>query len=331
MESMTAASSQNFRFLALPTEIRMVIYRLVLPYSKYVEDLEFMDCPISWFKGTSPALLFGNRQTYREATEILYKENLFALYVRHPRAARLPMNESRADPESFVLISWRDRSWAHPRNSRLPLSVLRRHINRLDIRRLHVSLPPFDDLIGVDAFMRRSSYAGFHGISAWVRKCAKQGGCLDHQEEQRMAYVRKYKEPVDEIGDFIREMPRLDHLSISFQLGDFDITHIEYLIGEILEKREVGVAKCFYVVTSKRQLPPGERWDTPLLRRFEQTLQSPMGTNIKGDVAHLPARLHDMYWLLRAMRTRQTHENMIRHNDPGNTTTIASALDAILE
>ena len=137
--------TKGFHFSELPTEIRLQIYRLSLPHSTYKSDGEEEDCPVEWMPGCCPSILFTNHQIHHEAADVLYHENVFSMYIRHPRKPRLPMNESRADTDSFFLISWKGRSWSNPRNPRLPSSVLKNGL----VRRLHISLPPFDDLLGM--------------------------------------------------------------------------------------------------------------------------------------------------------------------------------------
>ena len=124
---------------------------MLLPFSVYLDDLETMDCPVRWRRGLCGNVLFVNKQIHREASGILYKENVFSLYIRHPMKARLPMNESRPDDDSFVLFSWTGRHWAHPKNSRSHLRNLSKHPNFPDICKLYVSAPELDGLIGVDA------------------------------------------------------------------------------------------------------------------------------------------------------------------------------------
>ena len=296
-------SPQVFPFLLLPAEIRLRIYRLMLPHSEYHDDsdLERQDCPVEWHPGKYPGILFFNRQTHQEATEVLYRENVFAIYIRHPRVPRLPMGEGRADPESFMLVSWANRSWTNPRNPKLTLSVLRNHPNLRDIRRLHISLPHFgSDLSGIDMYMKKTSYAAFNGIDAWINKCLKAGGRIDDQERERMKYFQQTKEPIDEVGKLLHELPRLDQLCLSFQTHAYDITTTEYLLQEILKKRGITNARCFYIYGLwERQ--PGE------LQYFVGLLQSPVGTKIMEE-SHLPSDMDGMYLLLEAIRKKHERD-----------------------
>ncbi|MCJ1450652.1 hypothetical protein MMC28_000985 [Mycoblastus sanguinarius] len=295
--------SDSFPFIQLAAEIRLPIYKLVLPYSTYCSKLHEHDSPIKWHYGKCPGILFVNRQIHREAAELLYSQNIFAIYVRHPREPRLPMNESRADPESFMLISWANRTWSNPKNPRLPISLLRNHSNFENIRRLHVSLPHFDDLSGVDMFMKKTSYAAFHGINGWIRKCAKDDGRLDAQERERMEYIKQFKEPLDEIGKLLHILPRVDQLNLSLSAGQFDISFIEYLLDGILQRRNVRNAACFYYRPSgtinRREF--GIR-DYSLLQRLNTVLQSPPGDKRES---HLQLDIEGMFWLLQSIRTRQ--------------------------
>ena len=112
-----------FPFLSLPLEIRRPIYRYALPYSideswsanshnTFMPDHTGNHCSryvtraeeglVRWYKGACASILFANRQIHEEACEILYHENTFLIYVKHPRHPRLPMNESRADDDSLL-------------------------------------------------------------------------------------------------------------------------------------------------------------------------------------------------------------------------------------
>ena len=294
-------ASHVFPFLQLPAEIRLPIYRLMLPNSEYHKDSVFerQDCPVKWHRGDCPGILFVSRQIHQEATEVLYRENTFAIYVRHPRAPRLSMGEGRADPESFMLVSWANRTWDNPRNPILPLSVLRNHPHLQSIRRLHVSLPRYGgDLSGVDMFMKRTSYAAFHGIDAWVSKCLKAGGRIDSQERERMNYFQQFKKPIDEIGELLQELPQMDQLCLTFQTHPYDIPTTEYLLQGILKKRGIANARCFYV---------RGHWGGRLeeLQYFVDLLQSPIGTKTP-EKSHLPSDMDGMYLLLETIR--RNHE-----------------------
>ena len=290
-----------FPFLQLAPEIRLQIYRLALPHSVYHDDFGFQrrDCPVEWHHGTCSSIIYVSRQVNREATELLFRENAFAIYVKHPRQPRLPMNEGRADPDSFVLISWAKRHWCNPKNPKMPLTMLQAHPNFRDIRRLHISLPPYSkDLAGIDMYMAKTSYAAFNGINAWIRKCVKEDCLLDSKEKERMEYVRTIKDPIDEVGKLIQQLPRLDQLWLSLQPQPKYITFTEYLLQGMLGTRGVGTARCFYVA---------EQWETHLeeCRYFASLLQSPAGTNVREET-HLPPDLDEMYFLLESIR--RTHE-----------------------
>lgn len=297
----------TFPFLELPTEIRLVIYKLVLPYSEYDYGCgrEKSDCPVVWYPGKSPGILFVNRQISQEATELLYRENTFSVYVRHPREPRLPMNESRADPESFLLISWAKRAWSNPRNPRLPFSTLKDHSNLQNIRRIHVSLPPFDDLLGVDVYMQKSSYAAFHGINAWIRKHSETGGCVDQKDQDRLDYVRQIKEPIDEVAALLRTLPRIDQLHLSLQAREREIGFAEYMVARLLTLRNVHSVRAFYVPRYVGGREDPWVWGNPddrLLLLLRAKLEDPAFTR---EESHLPTRMDEMVSILQAIRTRQ--------------------------
>jgi len=292
-----------FPFLQLPTEIRILIYRLVLPYSGYDVKRENVDSPIVWFRGKCPSILFANRQIHQEATEVLYRENTFAVYVRHPRDPRLPMNAGHADPETFMLISWAQTTWSNPRNPMLPLSILKHHQNLHNIRHVHVSLPPSDDLLGIDVYMQKSSYAAFNGINAWIRKCAKAGGSMDETERERIDYVQQIKEPIDEVGNWLQTLTRIDNLYISLQAREREIVFAEFMLEQILALKTVKRVHAFYV---PRHFGPRRRiWGNPdphLLQLLEKRLEDPVGS--KKD-SFLPKDMDAMFWVLQAIRSRQ--------------------------
>ena len=301
-------SVKFFSFLQLAPEIRLQIYRLALPHSVYHDssDFEKRDCPVEWHHGTCSSIIYISRQINREATEVLFRENTFAIYVKHPRQPRLPMNEGRADPDSFMLISWANRHWSNPKNPKMPLSMLQAHPNFRDIRRLHISLPPYsEDLAGIDMYMKKTSYAAFNGINAWVRKCLKADCLLDAKEIERMEYVKTIKEPIDEVGKSLQQLPRLDQLWLSLQPQPRYITFTEYLLQGILKTRGVVTARCFYVAQNWG-FDVAEQWESheDECRYFASLLQSVAGTNAREET-HLPPDLDEMYFLLDSIRKQQ--------------------------
>ena len=304
-----------FPFLQLATETRLQIYRLLLPYSAYHVEEEKNDSPVRWYLAEydCPSILFVNHQIHREAAEILYHENFFALYVKDTHAPRLPMNESRVDSESFMFISWAKpprmlkarmhRTWAHPQNPRLPLSQLASHQHFHHIRKFHVSLPSFDGLAGVDIFMQKTSFAAFNGVNAWLENRARKGGHLDAAEQDRMSIVQQFKDPIDELGKLLQNLEGIEQLCISVQASKFPITFSEYLVEELLKVDHVGRATCFFIPSLSKV------WDTlylSQLKRWEDLLRSPPGKPAKK--SQLPLEINDMYRLLQAIRTYQQLE-----------------------
>ncbi len=300
-----------FPFLQLPTEIRLPIYRLLLPYSEYHVEGQRNDSPVRWYTGRyhCSSILLVNRQVHREAAEILYRDNFFAIYVKHPREPRLPMNNSRADSESFMFVSWAQNkspnivkakmnwAWAHPRNPRVSWSTLEKHQSFHHIRNFHISLPSFDGLSGVDMFMKKTSFAAFKGVKAWSEKCANKGGCLDVAEGQRMCIVQQYKDPIDQLGRLLQDLERIDRLCISAQISKFQITFSDYLLEELLKVGVVGNAACYFATPLTSY--PGESQ----LRRWKDLLESTPKKPRKE--SQLPPEADGMYRLLRAVRAYQ--------------------------
>ena len=299
-----------FPFLHLAAEIRLAIYALVLPYSQYHQesDWENNDCPVVWNPGKCPSILFASRQTYSEAAEILYRENTFAFYVRHPREPRLPMNESRPDQETFLLISWAKRAWSHPKNPRLPLSSLRRYTNFHKIKQVHLSLPSFNDLLGIDVYMQKSSYAAFNGINAWIARCLQHGGSLDKMEKNRMEYIQRTKEAIDEVGEMVLNLPQIDSLYLSLQARDREIAFAEFMLQGLLNLRNIRTVRAFYVPKKVGGRPDLLVWGDPdysLLDVLKQRLESSEGT-LKD--SHLPSDMREMLGLLQSIRARQQRD-----------------------
>ena len=201
---------------------------------------------IRWYNGICPTILLANRQIHAEACEILYRENTFTIYVRHPRNARLPMNESRADEDSFVFLSWKHRHWAHPRNHKIPLSVLRNHSHLSYIRRVHVNLPLLNDLAAADRFMRRTIYAKYYGLRAWTKKLLASDGKLPDVEQRRMDYINMMKMPIDEVADVLEKLPRIDELVIHVTSETHEIAIIDFVISGLLQLRGIKHAQFLY-------------------------------------------------------------------------------------
>ena len=299
-----------FPFLQLPTETRLPIYRLLLPYSEYHVEEQREDSPVRWYQGKyhCPSILFVNRQIHHEAAEILYRENFFAIYVKHPREPRLPMNESRADSESFIFVSWAEspkflktRAWAHPQNPRIPCSTLRNHQNFHQIRKFHVSLPLFDDLAGVDMFIKKTSFAAFNGVNAWTESCAQKGGYLDITERERMSIVQQFKDPIDELGKLLQTSDRIDQMHLSVQASNIQITFLEYMLEELLKVDAVGSAACYIALSMRRVWRNVD--NESQLKRWEDLLQSAPRKPSKE--SQLSPETDCMYRLLQAVRNDQ--------------------------
>lgn len=295
-------TSGSFPILQLPTEIRLSIYNLILPHSEYHQDSdhEKIDCPVTWYPGICPNILFVNRQIYQEASEILYRDNVFSIYVRHPRNPRLPMNESRADPESFLLISWAGRDWSNPKNPRLPYPILQRHFNFQNVRNVHISTPPFGDLLGINVYLQRSSYAAFNGINAWVNHCVKAGGTIDEKDSERMAYVQQFKEPIDQIAQLLQTLPRIENLHLSIQVEERLITFVEYMLQRVLALRNVNHFRAFYV-SQKSGLHHGNP-GPKLLESLTAKLGKPLSN---GQKIHTSPDLNAMFWVLQSVKEYQ--------------------------
>ena len=301
-----------FPFLQLATETRLAIYRLLLPYSEYYVEAERNDSPVRWYPGKydSPGILFVNRQIHQEAAEILYQGNFFAIYIKHPKEPRLPMNDSRADSESFMLFSWAkspklvkvwmDRAWAHPQNPKIPFSTLESHRNLHHIRKFHISLPPFDGLAGVDMFMKKTSFAAFNGVNAWVEKCARNGGCPDAAEQERMSIIQQFKDPIDELGRLLQRSERIDHFCMSIQASKWQITFLDYLLEELLKVGPLRWAAC-YLAPSMTML--WRTTDESQLRRWEDLLRLP--PQKRKEDSQISLETDNMYRLLQAIRTFQ--------------------------
>ena len=149
------------------------------------------------------------------------------------------MNESRADDDSFVLISWKHRSWAHPRNHKIPLAVLQNHTHFSRICRIHINLRGMRDLLGIDMFMRTACYASEYGLSAWGEKLRVSNGQPLEVEQRRMDYINTIKGPVDEVAEVLQKLPRMTELLIFSTLHSYEISFFEFVISKLLRLRGV--------------------------------------------------------------------------------------------
>ncbi|CAG8956762.1 hypothetical protein HYFRA_00011151 [Hymenoscyphus fraxineus] len=70
----------EFRFLTLPLEIRMMVYRLLLVSHKPIPDSSQLGC--MEYAGIYPAILRTCRQVMNEAGTMLYAENVFTLGLK---------------------------------------------------------------------------------------------------------------------------------------------------------------------------------------------------------------------------------------------------------
>ena len=325
----------SFPFLFLPLEIRRPIYRYALPHSidecsfgleEVSIDLEpnkshprdydsaktIGACPIRWVQGTCPNILFASRQVHEEACEVLYHENAFSIYVRHPRQPRLPLNESRADDDSFVHISWSHRNWSHPRNPQIPLAVLRNHRHVAQLRRLHVELPEMHDLLGTDMYMRTTSYASHHGLGAWIEKLGANGGTLSDGDHERLKYIKQIKAPIDEVAQLLRTLPRIDHLVIVFRSESQEVTFIEYVTSSLLDLRGIKSAHCVYewskgkaqLLRKSHSVKLRHHMMAPRMHRLERDLESLSAPKSDPHVIGLSAEAVEGLVMLEAVRDR---------------------------
>ena len=309
-------------FLELPCELRLRIYESLLPQAEYSVGLEMKDCPVRWTQGLCPSILFVNRKIHTEAAELLYSNNVFALYCSHPNEARLPMNESRPDTESFLLFSWVGRHWAHPRNARMPLSVLRNHGNLRHIHSVYVSIPAMDGLIGVDAYFRRSSRARFYGMQACKMLCLERGGRPAEDELDRMRYVSIYKRPVDDLGFLLQSLSRVEFLSVAIQRDRYTISFLEFMLSQILSAPKVDTVKCYYIPKCTRMEDEGQldgfeglNEIDPMLGRFRSLIKGSFAAQKTSEDASKDA-MAEMLLLLETIRARQSLQKSHSSLDP---------------
>ena len=337
----------SFPFLLLPLEIRRPIYRYALPHSvdDYSLDCQapvtsgpddaamqknyrfrtINACPIRWCQGTCPNVLYISRQVHEEACEVLYHENTFSLFVRHPRQPRLPMNESRADEETFLYISWSHRNWSHPRNRRIPLANLRHHKHFARVPRLHVDLPEMSDLLGADMYMRTTSYASHHGLGAWVEMVSANGGTLSDPDQERMSYIKQIKAPIDEVADFLRTLPFVKHLILVFKSESHEVTFLEYVISSLLRLRGFKRADCLHqwslgkrqLVRDSRSVELRDHMMAPRVHQLESDLESLDEPRPDPQAPNLSAEAIEMLTLLQAVRDKQLliHELRSEYED----------------
>ena len=276
--------------------------------SRYVTRAE--EGLVRWYKGACASILFANRQIHEEACEILYHENTFSIYVKHPRHPRLPMNESRADDDSFVHISWKFRNWSHPRNPKIPLAIIRTHRHLPQICRLHVNLPDMRDLFAADMYMWTTSYASPHGLSACVDKLHATGGELSEGERERMDYINQIKKPIDEVAGVLRILPRINELVIFFKSESYEVAFIEYVAFGLLQLRSIKSAQCLYRPAeglrfgSMHLAKLRDEMMAPRMRVLERELESFSVPKAGEPVAGLSPEALEMLEMLEAMRKR---------------------------
>lgn len=93
--------------------------------------------------------------------------------------------------------------------------------------------------------LSKTSFAAVKGVDAWIEKCARKGGYLDFDEQERLSIVQTLKDPIDELGQLLQTLGRIDQLSISVQQLSYHLTFSEYLVEELLKLGPVGRTACF--------------------------------------------------------------------------------------
>ena len=151
-------------------------------------------------------------------------------------------------------------------------------------------------------FMKLTSFAAHNGIKAWTDSCAKRGGSLLVAETERMSIVQQFRDPINELGRLLHSSGRIDQLCISFQVSNFQISFIEYLLEELLTLDDVRVATCFFASSLVHNLT----WanvDDSQLKRWEDLLR--LNPPRRMEESHLPLEMDHMYRLLCAIRMYQ--------------------------
>ena len=128
----------------------------------------------------------------------------------------------------------------------MPLSVLRNHSHFSHICRIHVNLPPLNDLAAADRYMRTTSDASHYGLSAWVKKLRASDGKLSDPEQKRMDYISTIKMPIDEVADLLQELPRMDELIIYVTSEVHEIAIIDFVLSGLLQLRGIKHAQFLY-------------------------------------------------------------------------------------
>lgn len=126
---------------------------------------------------------------------------------------------------------------------------------------------------------------------------------MDETERERIDYVQQIKEPIDEVGNWLQTLTRIDNLYISLQAREREIVFAEFMLEQILALKTVKRVHAFYV---PRHFGPRRRiWGNPdphLLQLLEKRLEDPVGS--KKD-SFLPKDMDAMFWVLQAIRSRQ--------------------------
>ena len=154
-------------------------------------------------------------------------------------------------------------------------------------------------------FMKKTSFAAFNGIHAFIEKCATKGGCLDVAEKERMSIVQQFKDPIDQLGRLLKSSQRIERLCISVQAPKFQITFLEYLLEDLSRSCVVGGATLYFASSTTT---PWRSLDEFQLRRLEHLLQ--LTPKKPKKEPQLPPEVNSMYRLLQAIRLNQQLDPM---------------------
>lgn len=127
---------------------------------------------------------------------------------------------------------------------------------------------------------------------------------MDDQERDRITYVQQIKEPIDETGQLMQLLPRIDVLHLSIHAMEREVSFLMYLLQSLLTLPTIRQAECFYSPTKSRlavaSLP--NDFSDDLLMDLKVALER---SAEKREESHLPKDMEEMFSLLQSIKEQQ--------------------------
>ena len=239
-------TSSTPSFLGLPAEIRMAIYGLCLPSSRYNEYKEYgLFRYILWERGICPKIIYANHQIYGEAMDMLHKQNPFAVWQN-----KLPQRAS--DERSFRVV--------YEQGNRVEHKMTAQQFKHLMSKK------------GPAQMVRHAFFQRYHFSEQY-----KDDERL--QREMECLNLLRYTPSMDPLATVLEQIPRIEYLCLvlsgSYGASDEDPRSKQYLLDQVLPSKAFIHPEDF--VTS----PKSCRVNTGLLyRKLDQPIQHHSGHDI---------------------------------------------------